>query len=120
MRASRRLTVTVAAAAALGAATAPAAAQEGYQAAGGDPAAIQATVDEFREALGTLNPNTAGTRFFGRREINWDGVPDRFAAPNALPPDFFNVNSPRGAVFEGAPSFQLSADTDDPTGTPTD
>ncbi|HKN88125.1 MAG TPA: PEP-CTERM sorting domain-containing protein, partial [Nitrospiraceae bacterium] len=33
------------------------------------------------------------------REINWDGVPDAFAAPNNLPSNFFNANSPRGAVF---------------------
>jgi hypothetical protein len=34
-----------------------------------------------------------------RREINWDDVPDSMAAPNNMPADFFNVNSPRGAVF---------------------
>ena len=34
-----------------------------------------------------------------RREINWDGVPDARADPNALPANFFNVNSPRGVVF---------------------
>ncbi len=34
-----------------------------------------------------------------RREINWDGVPDTFSDPNNLPANFFNVNSPRGAVF---------------------
>src|SRR5262249_41684043 len=34
-----------------------------------------------------------------RREINWDGVPDAQADPNPFPGNFFNVNSPRGAVF---------------------
>ncbi len=34
-----------------------------------------------------------------RREINWDGVPDARSDPNLLPANFFNVNSPRGAVF---------------------
>ena len=31
--------------------------------------------------------------------INWDGVPDALAAPSLLPANFFNTNSPRGAVF---------------------
>src|ERR1700745_2388736 len=60
---------------------------------------IQAQVDAFRAALGTLNPNVAGSFGSGRREINWDGVPDAFAAPNNLPANFFNVNSPRGTIF---------------------
>ena len=62
-------------------------------------AAIQAAVDAFRTDLGTLNANVAGSFPAGRREINWDGVPDASAAPNNLPANFFNVNSPRGAVF---------------------
>ena len=64
-------------------------------AAGANPAGIQAAVDQFRTDLGALNPNTAQTFPGGRREINWDGVPDNFSAPNNLPNDFFNVNSPR-------------------------
>ena len=36
--------------------------------------------------------------------------PDAFSAPNLLPADFFNVNSPRGAVFATSGSgFQVSA-----------
>jgi hypothetical protein len=66
---------------------------------GPDPAAIQPIVDSFRAALGTLNPNVAGSFAAGRREINWDGVPDALSDPNALPANFFNSNSPRGAVF---------------------
>ena len=66
---------------------------------GSNPASIQATVEQFRADLGVLNPNVAGSFAGGRREINWDGVPDAFAAPFNLPPDFFNVNSPRGVVF---------------------
>lgn len=70
-----------------------------FSAGGANAAAIQATVDSFRSALGPLNPNTAGSAGSGRREINWDGVPDGASSPSLLPPDFFNVNSPRGVVF---------------------
>jgi hypothetical protein len=71
---------------------------------------IAASVDAFRNDLGTLNPNVAGSFGSGRREINWDGVPDALSAPNNLPADFFNVNSPRGAVFSTpGTGFQVSA-----------
>jgi hypothetical protein len=77
---------------------------------GSDVASILATVDAFRADLGTLNPNVPGSLGSGRREINWDGVPDTFAAPNNLPADFFNVNSPRGVVFASpGNAFQVSA-----------
>ncbi len=81
-----------------------------YSAAGANPAAIQASVDAFRTALGPLNPNTAGSAAGGRREINWDGVPDASAAPNNLAANFFNVNSPRGVVLSTpGTGFQVSA-----------
>ena len=48
---------------------------------------------------GALNPNNGQSFTTGRREVNWDGVPDNFSEPNNLPPNFFNVNSPRGMVF---------------------
>lgn len=77
---------------------------------GFNPSDIQETVDNFRSALGTLNPNVVGSFETGRREINWDGVPDAFAAPNNLPANFFNVNSPRGVVFSTpGTGFQVSA-----------
>ena len=56
-------------------------------------------VTDFRAALGTLNPNVAGSFGTGRREINWDGVPNALADPSSLPANFFNVNSPRGVVL---------------------
>lgn len=62
-------------------------------------ATIQSFADAFRTALGPLNSNVVGSFGSGRREINWDGVPDNYAAPNALPADFFNVKSPRGVVL---------------------
>ena len=70
--------------------------------AGGDstPASITGARDQFRVDLGggtVAGPNGS----FGdvRREINWDGVPNNLSAPNNLPPNFFNSNSPRGAEF---------------------
>ena len=80
-----------------------------FSASGANSAAIQATVDVFRTTLGTLNPNVAGSFGTGRREINWDGVPDTLSAPNNLPANFFNVNSPRGVTFATAGTgFQVS------------
>lgn len=80
------------------------------EACGANAASIQATVDQFRTDLGALNPNVAGSFPSGRREINWDGVPDAFSAPNNLPANFFNVNSPRGVVFSTpGTGFQVSA-----------
>jgi len=81
-----------------------------FSAGGADAASIQATVDAFRTALGPLNPNVAMSFPAGRREINWDGVPDMFSSPNAFPANFFNINSPRGVVFATPGSgFQVSA-----------
>src|SRR5437773_5506495 len=70
-----------------------------FSASGANAAGIQATVDAYRTALGALNANVAGSFPSGRREINWDGGPDALSAPNNLPANFFNVNSPRGVVF---------------------
>jgi len=89
------------------------------EASGETPADIQGAVDDFRTLLGPLTPNTPGSFPSGRREINWDGVPDAFASPNNLPANFFNANSPRGVVFfTPGTGFQVSADSDNPTNTP--
>jgi len=90
-----------------------------FEASGASPADIQAAVDAFRAFLGALNPNVSGSFPDGRREINWDGVPDAFSAPNNLPANFFNANSPRGVVFfTPGTGFQVSADSVNPTNTP--
>src|SRR5215510_8978240 len=60
-------------------------AQVSRTAAGANPAAIQATVDQFRADLGGSNNGVGGSFTSGRREINWDGVSDAFSAPNFLP-----------------------------------
>lgn len=56
---------------------------------------INTTLNDFRNLLGNLNTIPGATN--GRREINWDGVPDSLVG-KALPADFFN---PTGA---GAPT----------------
>ena len=81
-----------------------------FSASGANTGAIQTTVDAFRASLGTLNPNVAGSFGSGRREINWDGVPNALAAPNNLPANFFNATSPRGVTFATpGTGFQVSA-----------
>jgi len=71
-----------------------------FEAAGANAAAITASRDAFRAAIGGGTVAGANGSFGGvRREINWDGVPDAQADPNPFSANFFNVNSPRGVVF---------------------
>ncbi|MGE5452046.1 MAG: PEP-CTERM sorting domain-containing protein [Acidobacteriota bacterium] len=82
-----------------------------YESAGIDVALITATRDAFREAVGGGVTAGANGSFGGvRREINWDGVPNAKADAAFLPNNFFNVNSPRGAVFSTpGDGFMVSA-----------
>ena len=52
---------------------------------------ITTTVQKYRDLLGADNGGEPGAKSTGRREINWDGVPDELAAPALLPADFFNA-----------------------------
>ena len=64
---------------------------------------VTAAVDKFRALLGPDNGDKPGGNPNGHREISWDGVPDEFASPNALPADFFNAKDApraRGAHLE--------------------
>ena len=82
-------------------------------AAGADAAAITPARDQFRLDLGGGTVAGPAGSFGGlRREINWDGTPNGFSAPNNLPANFFNVNSPRGVVFSTpGTGFQVSANS---------
>ncbi len=85
--------------------------------------AVQTAMDGFRTALGGANNGgVPGSFLTGRREINWDAVPDSLCSPNGYPVDFFNgPTAPlaRGAFFSTPGSgLQVSADSSNPTGTP--
>lgn len=66
---------------------------------GPNPAAIQAAVIEFRQDLGPLNPNSGASFRTGRREVNWDNIPDSQSEPNSLAPDYLNATVRQGLVF---------------------
>jgi hypothetical protein len=94
-----------------------------FTAAGPQARQIQATVKAFRNALGGPdNGGVPGHHLAGRREINWDAVPDDQASPNVLASDVFNQTFEpfaRGAILATpGESVQVSADADNPTATP--
>jgi hypothetical protein len=70
-------------------------------------------LDQYRSLIGdNLGNKPAQKR--GRREINWDGVPDDSAAPEFLPPDFFRG---RGVILKTpGKGVQVSARADNPKG----
>ena len=117
----RNLPLSLAAVAAA-AALIPAAAQaDGVKrtAAGATPADITAAVNAFRADIGGANNGATPPAASGRREVNWDGVPDNLADPNPFPAGFFNVNSPRGLQYDTpGTGFLVSAKAANPTATP--
>jgi hypothetical protein len=85
---------------------------------------IQAKIDEYKALLGADNGGDPGTKGpTGFREINWDGLSDAEAAPNLYAPDLFNSPTApraRGIVLSTpGTGLMVSADDDNPTGTPT-
>src|SRR5687767_9221320 len=91
--------------------------------AGPNVADITASVTAYRTevSLGGVSNTTNGPFANGFRNINWEATSEPSITPNAMPPDFFNNNVRRGAVFttptQGA-NVQVSASTTSTTGTP--
>ena len=88
-----------------------------FQASGSDASAIQATVDNFRFALGLNNGNNSGPLASGRREINWDGGGATTTA--AVGPSFAGFKNTRGALFTTPGSGFEQAILDDIIDNPT-
>lgn len=73
---------------------------------------VNTKLNEFRNQLGTLNTTIGQTT--GRREVNWDGVPDSLMGLQ-LPSDFFNpvgtfapVSRQRGLLYAGTGNAVVS------------
>jgi hypothetical protein len=99
--------------------TVPASTQPVVVSGAGDIAAV---VDQYRALLGDNNGGDPTTKPSGRREINWDAVPDAQSAPNLFPSDFFNATTTpraRGIIFTTpGTGLQVSAASKNPTNTP--
>ena len=81
---------------------------------------IAPVVTRFRALLGPDNGGAPGGDPNGRREINWDGVPDSLSSPNAYPSTFFNATTApraRGVVLTTpGTGLRVSADGHNPAG----
>lgn len=85
---------------------------------------ILPAMNEYRALLGADNGGDPGTKSAsGYRELNWDGLSDAESAPNLYAPDLFNqplAPRARGIVLSTpGTGLMVSADSNNPTGTPT-
>jgi len=124
-----RLRLVVVPIAALALAAPPAGADTGPGPRGAKPAKviraagdIERSVRAFKRRLGPDRGGVPRHYRSGRRELVWDAVPDEFAAPHALPGDFFNARTApraRGAVLATpGDHVAVSADAGNPHGAP--
>ena len=83
---------------------------------------VAPSVRRFKLLLGPDRGGVPRHYSSGRRELVWDAVPDEFAAPHALPGDFFNARvapRARGAVLRTpGDHVAVSADADNPDRAP--
>jgi hypothetical protein len=81
---------------------------------------LAAAIAKYQALLGADNGGDPIAHPTGRREINWDAVPDDVARPNAFPGDFFNAKEApraRGAVLATpGDSLGVSAKSGNPDG----
>ena len=81
---------------------------------------ITPAVTRFRGLLGPDNGGAPNGDPSGRREINWDAVPDSLSSPNGYPSAFFNARTApraRGAILTTpGTGLRVSADSDNPDG----
>jgi hypothetical protein len=81
---------------------------------------IRAAVNHYRALLGPDNGGAPGRHAAGRREIDWDAVPDALASPNPLPGGYFNARRApraRGARLQTpGDHVAVSADSSNPAG----
>lgn len=98
---------------------APAQAQLTRSATSAVSSGLQSAIADFRLDLGQLNPYQARSFLTGRREINWDDIPDALATPAMLSGDYYNTVSPRGVVLSTpGTGLLVSAAAGNPSGTP--
>lgn len=75
------------------------------------------SITQFSQDLGGANNGVGGSYITGRRNVNWDDVPDNIAS-GAFPGNYYNTTSPRGMVLSTActnDGFKVSGDGENGT-----